>query len=304
MVKTNAQHTHDHQTNLVIPNDKLELTLSWAELKSAYARVVNQASQHLKLKGFRQGKAPAQLAEQQLDPEQIVARVLERVVPPVFLKQIKSNDQLQPIGQPEVRPIKVKKGEAWQVEVHYAQKPQIKLGNYQKIVKQARKKAEAEFKKQQPKPLESNPAVSQPQPSQNDQILQVILKELVSEIKPQVQELLIKAETTHKLQELSHSLKQVNMEIDDYLKRRQMDVKQLVADQEREALVSLQIRFILSEIEQAAQIEVSAEEISAEVNQITNLDLRKHYQKPGPAQDRLKGSLLTKKTVDYLLQIK
>src|SRR5215204_1962095 len=60
------------------------------------------ASKHLKLPGFREGKAPLSLVEKNVDPAQLQSEFLEEAVNRMYVEAIKA-EQLRPISQPEIQ---------------------------------------------------------------------------------------------------------------------------------------------------------------------------------------------------------
>lgn len=289
---------------LISDNTKLEITLKWDQVASIYDQVLRQAAKHLKLDGFRKGKVPVHLAEKELDPARVVNRVLEKLAPTVFQEELtKHEGKYQIVSQPEVVPTSTHKGEDWHITIQFAQPPKIDLKGYKTVVKKAKKEAESELKKQADQAKkDTKEAKEMPQDQQDEFKLQKIMAALLESIKPQIAELLVRQEADHRLQHVMQSLQQVKMNIDDYLKHRNLDRQQFLVQIQAEALASLQSTFILQEIQKQEKLEVSDQERQEEATKnITNVELRDRYLKEDRLKAQLDRTILARKTRDFLL---
>lgn len=82
---------------------KLQLTFSLGagELKAARPAVVKKMTKDVKLAGFRAGKAPAALAEKQLDQATLEMHVAEAAVNAAMIEALEE-EKIQPLDRPEV----------------------------------------------------------------------------------------------------------------------------------------------------------------------------------------------------------
>src|SRR2546425_1041811 len=60
------------------------------------------SAKHVKLPGFREGKAPLSLVEKNVDPAQLQSEFLEEAVNRMYVEAIKA-EQLRPVSQPEIQ---------------------------------------------------------------------------------------------------------------------------------------------------------------------------------------------------------
>ncbi|HSX44338.1 MAG TPA: trigger factor [Candidatus Saccharimonadales bacterium] len=88
------------------PSDtKTELTISadQAFLDNIKQQTLKHLSaKHVKLPGFREGKAPLSLVEKNTDPEQLQSEFLEEAVNRMYVEAIKA-EQLRPVAQPDIQ---------------------------------------------------------------------------------------------------------------------------------------------------------------------------------------------------------
>lgn len=307
--KHDHDHDHKHEHNpMIADNDSIELSIKWPEVDKAYKNILAQAAKGVKIDGFRKGKVPAGIAENKLDPEQLISKTLEKLVPPILQAEFaKLKDKFQPVSRPEVSPIKTNKGEDWQVKVNFAQKPKVNLSKYQTIVKQAKKLALEEIKKIEDLGSKDKKIKKEVKKLTKDQIdditLRIIFRELIKEIKPAIQEILVREETNYKLQDLAQQLHQIKMNIEDYLERRKIKFEEFAAQIQVEALTTLQLEFTINAISEAEKITVSDQEIKAEIAKIKDENMKKAYQSNEYYQIKLKQNLIRKKTIAHLLSI-
>ncbi len=59
---------------------ELTVTLDAADLKAARTQALEQLAKNLKVQGFRKGKAPASLVEQQVSPNDIASEAIDIAV--------------------------------------------------------------------------------------------------------------------------------------------------------------------------------------------------------------------------------
>ncbi|MEN8253161.1 MAG: trigger factor [Patescibacteria group bacterium] len=302
----NCKHDHDRSHNsMIAENDFIEVSIDWSEVEKAYKNILTQAAKGVKIAGFREGKVPTNIAKDKLDPEQLIGKTLEKVVPPVLKQEFeKLKDKYTPVSRPEVSPISTKMGEKWKVKVSFAQKPKIKVSKYKAIIKKARKLAETEIKKisaQGGRAKSKKPKLSKEQ--KEDITIRIIFRELIEEIKPEIQELLVREETNYKLQNVAEQLKRMKMSIEDYLAQRKIKFEEFASQIQAEALASLQLEFTINAISELEKITADAKEITTEIAKIKDEAMKKAYESNEYYQVRLKQNLIRKKTIDFLLSL-
>ncbi len=80
---------------------KLVVTADQAEIDRIKQEVLGHLAKHAKVQGFREGKAPANLIEKQLDPSQLQTEFLERAVNELYVGTIQQQ-KLRPAAQPQI----------------------------------------------------------------------------------------------------------------------------------------------------------------------------------------------------------
>lgn len=302
--------------SLIAKSTSVEITLKWNEVAPVYKKSLSKLGRDVKAEGFRVGKAPAAIIEAKVGFERIADQVLQELLPGAYEATIKASGH-QPITTPEFNPVKIAKNADWVLQALFDLMPQVKLGNWKKVVKQGQKTATAFISKrnqeiaQEAKECKTDDKnhdhahAHQPltEAEEREIRLQHIFKALVEHAAPAVGEIMLRQETQNEYERLLKQLKQYGMTAEDYLKRREINIEQLSQELAASVLSRLQIDFILAAISQETKIELSEQETEAELNKITNLKMREELRNNRNYLNQLKANLLQQKTLDLLLQV-
>ncbi len=312
-------------TSPIAPNTTLKLVISWKEVGPAYDRALRKLANKIKSDGFRKGKMPLHLAEQMLGFARVAEAALDALLPKAYSDLIEA-EKKRPLTNPDIKPIKVDKGEDWELEVQIAERPEIDLGkNYKAIVKKAlvaaqkeldeqektseKAKKPAKAKKTADNSAEADKAETTPptkpltEADRKDALLKAAVSALIAEIKPSIPELLVRGEARRDLEQLVKTLDQLNIKLESYLERRQQTFEQLSGELAGTALARLQLEFILQAIKDEAQIGASKEEIEARIGQIEDPQVRAEYAQNHEYYHYLESVIGREKTLDYLLTL-
>lgn len=109
----------------------LEIAIPVDEVESETSRVTADVQQRAKLPGFRPGKAPASLIRKQFSGD-IRQRVLESLIPKYLQKQFEA-DNLNVVGQPDIKDIHFHDGEPLRFKAEFEVQPEIELSEYKGV---------------------------------------------------------------------------------------------------------------------------------------------------------------------------
>jgi FKBP-type peptidyl-prolyl cis-trans isomerase (trigger factor) len=294
---------------MIADNLVLKLTIPWKEAHAAYKKALQKQSKKVKAEGFRKGNVPSHIAEQKIGRLNLMYDALNAVIPTKYTEAAKESKK-QIIAYPDFKPVSLNWEEDWVIEAHTAEKPEIKLGNYKKIIKDAQKEADKEIKKLEKeiekskkeakdKKKDDKKGAAPEMPPMTDQAkkdktLEIVIRSLVTKVKPAVPEILIKQQAHQELHRLEDQLKQMNFTIEAYLQRRGASEESLMQELATSALAQLQTDFVLREITVQEKIEVSDKDIEKQLGE--------HAPK---ANDQMKSmvrnSLERQKLLDFLL---
>lgn len=113
---------------------KLKLTIvpTTAELDDIKQVVLRRLSDKVKVQGFREGKAPLNLVEKQLDPNLLQTEVLETAVNQLFVKAVE-DQKLRPVNQPQINVTKFVPFNDLEFTVEVEAVGDVQLPDYKKI---------------------------------------------------------------------------------------------------------------------------------------------------------------------------
>ena len=308
---------------LIAPNTKITITIPWEKAQPAYAKARNKIAQTVKISGFRKGKVPADVVEKMVGNTDIIEKAMEDVLPEAYIAAIKAAGK-KPLTQPSFQAVSVQVGQEWVVEAQIAEKPEIKLGDYKKVVKEAKKAAESEIKARE---VEIEKAAKKyeeekkagtlkvepgheghdhsPKPVTAEQkkeiTLQTIYQALIEEVKPQIPELLVRHEVEYDLDQLGRQLQAIQMTFEQYLQRRGISQEQLTQQMAMSALGRLQLVFIIDTVAEETKADVSDEEVTKYVEEKVDPRMKEQYATSPEYKNLVRQTILRQKIADSLL---
>lgn len=108
------------------------MTLDAADLKAARSQALEQLAKNIKVQGFRKGKAPASLVEQQISPNDIAGETIDLAVRqnlPAAFDSVK----IAPLAVEKVNVTKYVPDESAEFTAATDILPEVKLGDYKKL---------------------------------------------------------------------------------------------------------------------------------------------------------------------------
>jgi len=103
------------------------------------AHAVEHLKHHIKVDGFRPGKAPASMVEDKIKPETLLMEAGDHAVQHVYLDYIKES-KLEPVGNPEVSIIKIAQGSPFIFKAKITILPDVEMTDYKEIAKKIKGK--------------------------------------------------------------------------------------------------------------------------------------------------------------------
>lgn len=113
---------------------QVEITfeLTADEFKEHFSHALEHLKHHVKVDGFREGKAPASMVEDKLKPEALLMEAGDHAVKHVYFDYISEN-KLEPIGNPEISIVKIAKGSEFIFKAKISLLPEVILPDYKDI---------------------------------------------------------------------------------------------------------------------------------------------------------------------------
>ncbi|MGA8532650.1 MAG: trigger factor [Candidatus Tumulicola sp.] len=108
---------------------ELEIPIGSDEMAAAEHRAFGALVKNVRLAGFRQGKVPRKIFEQNYGSDAITQRAVDEVVPEVYAKALREHD-LAPVARPKVEVLEESDGRPTRVKATVEVRPEIVLQNY------------------------------------------------------------------------------------------------------------------------------------------------------------------------------
>ena len=265
---------------------KLTITIPANEVKKAWDEVLEQTAKNAKLSGFRKGKAPKKLVEENTDREKVREEVLKKLLPQSYIEAVQEH-KIRPIVNPKIHVEKLDdpstgSGQAgWQFIALTCETPTVELGKYKDEIKKITAKSEIVIpgKEQQPPPFEE------------------VVKALLENVKVTIPAMLIEHEVDRLLSQTLDEIKRLGMTLDQYLSSTQRNPQSLRDEYQKRAENDIKLEFTLQKIAEAENITVEQKEIDEAILKAKDDAERKHLEEN---RYLLASILRQQKTLDFL----
>ena len=108
---------------------KVDIEIPAKDAVNYYNNAAKRLAQYVNIPGFRKGKAPRNIVEQNIGEERIKHEALENALPRIFSQVIKEND-FDVVAQPYVESYDFKIGEDLKIVAKLELRPEVTLGQY------------------------------------------------------------------------------------------------------------------------------------------------------------------------------
>lgn len=102
------------------------------DFEPARLKALERLARNIKVAGFREGRAPANVVEQHVDPNKLASETLDVLVRQTILK-IFTQEGLTPISVPHVDVRKYVPGESAEIEIEADIMPEVEFGDYENL---------------------------------------------------------------------------------------------------------------------------------------------------------------------------
>lgn len=297
---TPATHVHPPQgsdpnkdvTDQVLgKNIVFTITIPWADVQKGYKATLQSISTQIEMPGFRKGKVPAKLVEEKVGKTKIYEESISKILSPSYSNELKKQN-IRPIVEPHVHAKSMEDGKDWVFEIETAEAPAVTLGDYKDAVKTAKAKQAIILPGKEPK-KDADP---------EEEKIKVVFQALLETTKLKIPELLIRYEVNRSISKMMEQLERIKIPFEDYLKSVNKKIEDIRQEYALQALTSLQLEFVLSEIAKQEKLEVTDAEIDAIIATFPDEKLRKTSQSSGQ-RAYIASTLLRRKTVEMLLTL-
>lgn len=113
---------------------ELEFEITAEEFAEHTEHALGHLKGHVKVDGFRAGKAPASMVEEKIKPEVLLMEAGDHAVQHVYSDYIKTN-KIEAVGHPEISILKIAKGSPFVFKAIVTVLPEVELPDYKEIAK-------------------------------------------------------------------------------------------------------------------------------------------------------------------------
>lgn len=280
--------------NISKSEKEIKVIISSEELRKYMEKALDSLAQGLRVKGFRQGKVPKNIAEKEIGQKELLQEASALAIQESYVKILKEHN-FDILGQPKVEIIKIAPGNPFEFKIILEILPQIELPDYKKIAKNYKqrevfveeKEVDQAFEKIQAakdniseeqkkninldnteelKEMIRNQIKIEKDIAEKQRVRNNILKEISENCSVDVPEVLIQAERLRAMSEIKNNvLRSLNMSFEDYLKKSKKTEKELEESLIPEIKERIKRFLILREIEKRENIKTDDKEIEKEV---------------------------------------
>ena len=108
---------------------ELVIELPVEEVAKAYDKAYKKLVQQVNIPGFRKGKAPRKMIEKRVGEDGMRSEAFDFIIPDAYRQAVAENN-VEPVGRPEVTEVTLNEGEPCVFTVSVITKPEVVLGEY------------------------------------------------------------------------------------------------------------------------------------------------------------------------------
>lgn len=277
-----------YQFDIVVPK---------AEVAAKYDLAFGLLAKELTVEGFRKGNVPKKIAEKHLTKDEIYKKAINELIP-VLYKEILDKEKVKPIISPKIELIKAEDGKDWEIRITIAEKPNIELKNYKKIVQDITAK---EKKEDIWVPGQSGEKKEKPdEEAAKRTLLNKVLDAILNNVKVEIPDLLIEDELNKRLAQLVDDVRKAGLTLENYLRSKNETIDSIKAKYRKEIEEIYKLEFALDEISDDAKITVGQEDLDKVFATIADEKAREEAKK----NSYFYASVLKRqKTLDFLVSL-
>ena len=282
-----------------LPNSeiKLTVTLEVSKVAESYNKIVNSLVEEADIKGFRKGKAPKDVVLEKADVSKVHGEVISDLLKtyyPIVLKE----KGIFPYSNPKIDIKEFEIDKDFIFEATIALKPEIKLGDYKKIVKKLLDEKKKEAKKAE-KEAKTEEGVEKPELKETELTAEEIVDSISQDAKIELSELLINEETDRLLERFISQIRGLNLNVEQLLQAQGKTYDDLLNDHKKIAENNIKSEFVLNEIIKAEKLEATDAEIEEFIKNLGDENLQKQFEAPSEKW-YIKGIIEKNKALDFL----
>jgi len=283
-----------------LPNSeiKLTVTLEVSKVAESYNKIVNKLVAEADIKGFRKGKAPKEVVLEKSDISKVHGEVISDLLKtyyPIVLKE----KGIFPYSNPKIDIKEFEIDKDFVFEALIALKPEIKIGDYKKIIKKLLEEKKKEAKKIEKSTDNQTEEETKPESKETELTAEEIVDAIANDSKFELSELLINEETDRLLERFISQIRGLNLNVEQLLQAQGKTYDDLLNDHKKIAENNIKSEFVLTEIVKTEKLEASETEIEEFIKNLGDENLQKQFEAPSEKW-YIKGIIEKNKALDFL----
>ncbi|RJR27372.1 hypothetical protein C4561_02355 [candidate division WWE3 bacterium] len=236
---------------------ELAITIENSKVKEAYEKALDKAVENTEIEGFRKGKAPRDMVKEKVGERNLYGDVINDLLQIYYPQALKEN-MIVPIANPKVEIKEFDIDKDLEFTATIATKPEVKVGEYIKPLKESFEARLSEKKKSNESKIKNGEKIDEAHVHVSpNEIIDILTK--VSEV--EIADILVEEETDRMMSRLLDQAQSIGLSIDQYLKAQNKTADQLKNDYSDIAEKNLKAEFILGKLVLDKNIEVTDKEI-------------------------------------------
>ena len=264
---------------------KILITISKDEVNEAFEHALEHEAKDFETKGFRKGKAPKKVVKEKIDPTKLRSHALNHLLTDAYTRAVKEH-KLMPIVSPQFDLEVFEEGKEGKVTMIIVEKPEIKLGDYKKALKDLGAKKEKEKKGDEPVVIS------------HQEVVDAIIKTGTIE----VADSLVEEEVNRMMSSLIDQTAKLGITMEQYLESIKKKPAELRAEYTKSATSTLMADFLITEIAKNEKITVTDEEVEKTISSIPDEKSRAALSNPDQKL-YVKAVLMKNKTLQTLTEL-
>ena len=287
------------QTNVEkLPKSTLKLTVTVPseKIKQAYEKILIDVVNGAEIPGFRKGRAPKEMVLEKTDVSSLYGEVVNELLKTYYPQALKEH-LIQPIANPKVEIKEFDLDKDFTFIATIATKPDVKIGDFRKKIKEQYEKLETQDKALNEERLRKGEKLED---TNIHLTVTNVIDSIVEVTEVELPEILIDDEIDRMLSRLVNQAESIGLSLEQYLKSQNKTSEQLRAEYKSISEKNLKSELALSKLVADEKIEVLDKEIEemitasgdhALMNQMQN-DTEKWYIKSVLGKNKLISQLM------------
>ena len=259
---------------------QLTITIPLEKVKKTWKEVMEETAKKAQVPGFRTGKAPKKLVEENIEEEKIREEVLKKLLPESYVEAVKEHN-IKPIMNPQIHVQKLADDKDWEFTASTCEAPPVKLNDYKDKIKSITAKSKIVIPGKEPEQVKFDD----------------IVKALLENVDVKVPKVLLDQEVDKILAQTLDEIKKLGLTLDQYLGSTGRNPQTLRHEYEQKAENDIKLEFALAKITEEENIVIDEKEVEEAIQKAKDESERKNLE----ANRYLLASILRQqKTLDFL----